>query len=256
MNDKNFLFSGMMSPGFNLWQMDSPGSISAYVDLTHMKFDRVPKYFSSIVATSQRSKRGHSNSTISSMYNDSALREVVGKHQILEADNDGFRIRLRYKNESKGEEMLNPIVARLDGWRVRWVAISEGHSLVEAARSDVVNDKYEHGIDEKPVGQSLLYVKMLEALAKESPLVVQAIMGQTYELPRSKRPKIKKRKQKTNETGKGEKKSTNATPVDDSDGESNAQKAEAPSASENAATTPPVDGTENQDSETLTDESA
>jgi len=191
--DASNFYSGATPSGATKWKADSAGSIYTVVDTSHLKFDRVPKYFCTVVPDARKLPLGVGvNATLIDLMEASPLTNVTGKNTPVGPSNTGFRVRLRFKPEVGRN--LTESTARLGNWRVRWSAITEGHSLVEAARADVQNDRYDSGIDEKPVGSSLGYVKLLESLAKEEPAVVKAIVGLDYELPVSLRPKPKKPK--------------------------------------------------------------
>ncbi len=195
--DAASLFSGTTPSGATRWKADSAGTISASVDTSHLKFDRAPRYLCTVVADGRSGSKYtlNPNGTLSleELRAQDALANVTGKTVPLRASAEGFRVRLRYKPETG--KNLTETVARLGGWRVRWVAITDQHSLFDAARLDVTSKRFEGGIEDKPVGQALAYVKMLEQLVKEETPFVQGLVGIDYELPLSRRPKPKPKKE-------------------------------------------------------------
>lgn len=203
--DSNFFFSGATPSGSTKWKQESPGVISTYVDTSHLKFDRIPKYFCTVVSDKHKSLFGTLDNQVSALVN------ITGKHKPVKATTSGFKIRLKYKDLE--DKSLTDSIARIGGWRIRWTAITEGHSLIEKARNDVENEKYDLGIEEKPVGDVLGHIKLLEAFAREDVALIQGIMGIDYELPKSKRPKVITKKKKVDNSTNTEK--TNSSKKED-----------------------------------------
>jgi len=196
--DKKNLLTGVTPSGSTKWKSEARGVIYTDVDLSMLGLDRVPKYFASVV----ESKRSHLvNATIMTSQTLSSLTNVTGKSTIVRPTNRGFRIRLRY-NPDTGKN-LTEADARVHGWRVRWAAVTEPHSLYETARAFVENgSEYESGIEDKPVGQSLAYTTLLERFIREDASLVQALVVTDYEKPASKRsqPKPKEETEKEEKT--------------------------------------------------------
>ncbi|GBG27087.1 Heparan-sulfate 6-O-sulfotransferase 3 [Hondaea fermentalgiana] len=184
--DASNFYSGVTPSGSTKWKSESKGVIYTTIDTSHLGFDRVPKYFCSVVDAG-RGASSRVNATIISMESATSLANVTGKYTPARPTNAGFRVRLKFKPEVGRD--LSETDARIGGWRVRWAAVSEPHSSFEAAREFVENEKYETGIEDKPVGEALAYIELLKRLAVEDTQMVQSILGSDFIKPASKRPK-------------------------------------------------------------------
>lgn len=187
--DANSLHAGVTPSGATKWTSDSAGSIMTTIDTSHLKFDRVPLYFASVTADARRFPYSQVNATVEDMFDGSPLVNVTGKHTPIRASNAGFSVRLRYAKHTN--KTLSPSAAQLGGWRVRWVAVTEPHSVIEEARSEVEAGEDHDSVDELPVGQSLAYVKMLDRLVREDKQMVDSVLGLDFQKRLSDRPKPK-----------------------------------------------------------------
>mmetsp|Transcript_15531 Transcript_15531/g.27588 ORF Transcript_15531/g.27588 Transcript_15531/m.27588 type:complete len:271 (-) Transcript_15531:91-903(-) len=218
-SDEGTIFFGATPSGSTEWKSDSAGSISTFIDTSHLKFDRVPRYICTV--TMETRKAGFPvNATVDMMHDSYALVNVTGKTTVVNPTAAGFKVRLRY--DPSLDKNLTAGVARLGSWRVRWVALTDSNSLVEAAREDVINEKYELGIDEKPVGQSLAYVKALEALVKEDEKMVKALIGTDFEKVLSKRPTPKVKPATADQEDAKEENAADASPSEENESSNNA----------------------------------
>lgn len=209
--DANNFYSGVTPSGSTKWRSESKGVIYTTIDTSHLNFDRVPKYFCSVVDSSRAYTSSRINATVLSSEAVSVLTNVTGKNKPVRVTNSGFRVRLKFTDETGRD--LTESDARIGGWRVRWAAVSEPHSSFEAARKFVENDKYDTGIEDKPVGEALAYVEMLRRLAVEEPQMVQGILGADYVKPMRMRPKPKPAKASSTDADAS---SSESADVDDS----------------------------------------
>mmetsp|Transcript_20508 Transcript_20508/g.33876 ORF Transcript_20508/g.33876 Transcript_20508/m.33876 type:complete len:277 (-) Transcript_20508:1430-2260(-) len=212
-------FTGTTPQGSTKWVSDSVGSIYTYVDTSHLNFDRVPHYMCDVVKNERKNPFLPVNITsVVYQHGQSTLANVTGKHTPMRVSNSGFRVRLKFKPEVGRN--LTDTTARLEGWRVRWIAITGAHSILDDARVHVVNKEYDEGIEEKPVGQHLASLTMLDRLVNEDPQIVNGMLGLDFEVPESKQPKPPKKKvekpAKDDTEGKdGEKKDSEENKGDD-----------------------------------------
>jgi len=178
-------FHGVTPAGSTKWVQESKHTITTYVDTRHLKFDRAPQYMCTIVVDSRKVLFPEgSNYTLGTSPAAIALINVTGHYTPVKTSSSGFSVRLRYTPSA--EKNITSYVATSGGWRVRWIALTDGHPVFESARKEIENPKYD-GVDVKPVSSSLAYIKGLDLLINEDASVVSAMLGGDYEITKSRR---------------------------------------------------------------------
>mmetsp|Transcript_9017 Transcript_9017/g.10503 ORF Transcript_9017/g.10503 Transcript_9017/m.10503 type:complete len:272 (-) Transcript_9017:1574-2389(-) len=192
------IYSGASPAGATKWLSDSSGSIYTDVDLSHLNLDRTPRYICSVTASSKGSTLLNSAENIKlsgKVFSPEglALMNVTGKSYPRKASARGFRLRLKYAAEDGRN--LTASVARIGGWRVKWIAITNDHPIMKTLIGE-----------NEDVDLSYLtpasYIKMVESIIREEKEFTSGLLGRDYELPLSQQPKPKPKPKPKAEGGK------------------------------------------------------
>lgn len=176
------LFSGSSPAGATRWQADSPSTIYTDIDLSYLNFDRAPKYFCTVTTGGRAAFPGYENAKDPLVFSSEAaqLINVTGKYLPRRATAKGFRVRLKYKPEDGRN--LTTFAAK--GWRVKWIAITNDHPVMQDLHDQLgeINPAYTSAV---------AYLKMMQKLVQEDIGFVAAAIGREYQLPLSQIPKPK-----------------------------------------------------------------
>lgn len=181
------IFAGATPSGDTRWVADAAGSIYSDVDVSFLKFDRPPVFFSTVTVDYKKgalfldgaddiaAKRAFSSEG-------AALVNVTGAYSPRKVTVNGFRVRLR--NRPEAGKNLTALTARTGGWRVRWVAITQEHPILQTLQSQAG--------DVRPTSlASVASINIMRAVLNEEEEIVKALYGREYELPLSQQPKPK-----------------------------------------------------------------
>lgn len=197
-SDSAGLSSGATPSGNTDWKSDSLGSISVKVKTSHLNLHKPPAFFTSLTSASRRPLLDAGASITKVLIEDVNMANVTGSNQPKRVSADGFMLRMRYPKEE--ERNLTTTSARVNNWRVKWVAVTDDSPLLKSLEG---LETEEERVDGR-VSQTVAYVRLLRQLVMENPVMVNGLLGKEYELPESKQPKAKAKpaKKKKSETKK------------------------------------------------------
>jgi hypothetical protein len=184
------LASGATPAGNTDWKSDSLGSISVKVKTSHLNLHKSPAFFTSLTTSSRRPLLDAGLTGAKALIEDVHMANVTGSNQPKRASADGFMLRMRYPKEDGRN--LTTTSARLNSWRVKWVAVTDESPLLKSLEG---LETEEERVDGR-VSPTVAYVRLLRQLVMENPVMVNGLLGKEYELPESKQPKAKPAKKK------------------------------------------------------------